>query len=147
MLRFAGPMLMLCLTACCLLAAEKPTAIRLIEGEKTTFPEKAMPEGVKALRAVLESCHDINDETLTHTVQEIEDAKKAAAADEYIEFLFPQAIEVEVLENKLQVSEAVYAKGVFWVISGKDVMRCTKYEFDKMERFRKWYRQTLPVDR
>ena len=135
------------LSATNLLAEEKPSAIRMIEGEKTTFPAKTMPEGVKALRAVLEACHDINDETLRFTVRDLEAAKKDAAAGEYVEFLLPEALPVEVLRHKLQVSEALYAKGVFWVISGTEVMRCTKYEFDKMDRFQKWYRQVLPADK
>lgn len=146
-MRIILALLMLVLTAASLSAEEKATAVRFIEGEKTTFPAKVIPEGVKALRGVLESCHDISDDSVTYTVQDIEDAKKKAAADEYVEILLPQAIAVDVLDSKLQVSEAVYAKGVFWVISGKDVMRCTKYEFAKMDRFQKWYRQTLPVDK
>jgi hypothetical protein len=146
-MRIVIALLILVISASCLCAEEKASAVRFLEGVKTTFPAKVMPEGVKALRGVLESCHDISDDSVTYTVQDIEDAKKKTTADEYVEILLPQAIAVEVLDSKLHVSEAVYAKGVFWVISGKDVMRCTKYEFDKMDRFQKWYQQTLPVDK
>jgi hypothetical protein len=51
-----------------------------------------------------------------------------------------------VLNKKLVVSEVVFADGVFWLVCGNGVERCTKFTFDKMTPFREWYRQTLPAD-
>ena len=44
------------------------------------------------------------------------------------------------------VLEAVHSDEVFWLVCGTDVVRCAKYTYDKMDRFREWYRQTLPPD-
>jgi hypothetical protein len=119
-----------------------PKATRVIEGEKTTFPAKSIPEGVKALAGALESCHDMSDGTVPYTADDLKSARKK----DHVRFLFPKPLGVEVLGTKLEVSEAVFAKGVFWLLCGEEVVRCTKYEFAKMDRFQKWYRQTLPAD-
>jgi hypothetical protein len=34
---------------------------------------------------------------------------------------------------------------VFWLICDKEVIRCTKYENEKIVPFREWCRQTLPA--
>jgi len=125
-----------------LTAPEPPKATRVLEGSKTTFPAKSMAEGVKLLIGVLESCHDISDESVKYSAEDLKNAQK----EDHVRFVFPKAIKCEVLEKKLEVSEAIYAKGVFWLVCGKDVVRCTKYTFDKMEPFRKWFEQTLPAD-
>ncbi len=100
-------------------ADDSPKATRVLEGSKTTFPAKSVPEGVKLLIGVLESCHDISDETVNYST---EDLKKAQKGD-HLPFVFPKPIKCEVLEKKLGVSEAIYAKGVFWLVCGKDVVQ------------------------
>jgi hypothetical protein len=119
-----------------------PKATRAIEGSKTTFPEKSIPEGVKALVGALESCHTRSDETVKYAVDDLKKARKG----DHVRFLFPKPLGVEVLGKKLDVSEAVFADGVFWLLCGEEVVRCTKYEYDKMKRFQEWYRPTLPAD-
>jgi hypothetical protein len=121
---------------------DTPRATRVIEGTKSTFPEKSIPEGVKALTAVLESCHNISDGTVRYTA---DDVKKAQKGD-HVRFVLPKPVKVEILGKQLDVTEAVFADGVFWLGCGKDVVRCAKYTHDKMERFREWYRQLLPAD-
>lgn len=90
----------------------------------------------------LESCHSISDGTVKYSTDELKKARKG----DHVWLVFARPIEVEVLEKKLKVSEAVFADGVFWLLCGNDVVRCTKYEFDNMEPFRQWFRQLLPVD-
>jgi hypothetical protein len=124
----------------CLGADEPPTATRVLDGTKTTFPAKAVPDGTKALAGVLGSCHTLSDGTVRYTA---DDLKKARTGD-HVRFEFAKPLAVKILGTALDVSEAVYADGVFWLVCGTDVVRCTKYEFDKMDRFREWYRQTLP---
>jgi hypothetical protein len=142
------PLRALTLAAVALLAAQAcragdPTkATRVIEGQKTTFPEKALAGGVKALVGALESCHDISDGTVKYTAEEL---KKARNGD-HVSFVFAKPLGVEVLDRNLEVSEAVFAKGVVWLRCGKEVVRCAKYEYDKYDRFLEWYRQTLPAD-
>ena len=121
---------------------DTPRATRVIDGTKSTFPEKSIPEGVKALTAVLESCHNISDGTVRYTA---DDVKKAQKGD-HVRFVLPKPVKVEILGKKLEVTEVVYADGVFWLACGKDVVRCAKYTHDKMEQFRQWYRQLLPAD-
>jgi hypothetical protein len=117
-------------------------ATRVIEGTKTTFPAKSLPGGVKALAATLASCTNMSDGTVRYTADDLKQAQNR----DHVRFVFPRPLGVEVLGKKLGVSEAVFAEGVFWLACGQDVVRCTKYTIDTMERFREWYRQTLPAD-
>ena len=133
-MRYASAVAVLFVTTACLGADEPPKATRVIEGSKTTFPAKSIPEGVKLLTGVLESCHDMSDGTVKYTA---DDLKKAQKVD-HVRFVFRKPLKVEVLGEKLEVSEAVCADGVFWLVCGKDVVRCTKYTYDKMDRFREW---------
>jgi hypothetical protein len=120
-------------------ADDLPKATRVIEGAKTTFPEKSLPEGVKAFVGVLESCSDMSDGTVQYTADDLKKARKG----DHVSLVFAKPLAVTVLGKRLEVSEAVFANGVFWLLCGKEVVRCTKYEYDKMERFQEWYRQTL----
>jgi hypothetical protein len=125
------------------LCAAEPKATRFLEGDKTTFPAKSMDEGVRVLIAALKSCHDMSDGTVMYSAEDL----KKAQSGEHVRFEFPEPREVTILGEELIVSEVVFAKGVFWIVNGTDVVRCTKYTFDKFEPFRKWYQQTLPVDK
>jgi hypothetical protein len=116
--------------------------MRVIEGTKTTFPANSIPEGVKALSGALESCHARSDGTVRYTSDDLKKAKKG----DHVRFEFTRPLPVEILGKKLEVSEAVFAAGVFWLVCRQDVVRCTKYEFAKMKPFGEWYRQTLPAD-
>jgi hypothetical protein len=128
--------------AACGRADEPPKATRVIEGAKTTFPAKTVPDGVKALAGALESCHALSDRTVRYTA---DDVRKAQQGD-HVRFTFAKPLQVEVLGKKLEVSEAVFADGTFWLVCGNVVARATKYNFDKMTPFREWSRQTLPAD-
>jgi hypothetical protein len=123
-------------------ADDLPKATRVIEEQKTTFPEKSLPEGVKAVVGALESCHDVSDGTVKYTADDLKKARKG----DHVSLVFAKPLAVTVLGKRLDVSEAVFADGVFWLLCGREVVRCTKYEYDKMERFREWYRQPLKVD-
>ena len=51
MIRFASILAILVAATLCRAADETPKATRVIEGAKTTFPDKSTPEGVKRLVA------------------------------------------------------------------------------------------------
>lgn len=140
-----GACVVLLLATSCLGADKWPKAVRVIDGTKTTFPRKAIPRGVILLSDVLESCHDMDrtsDGTAPYTPTVLKKAKKR----DHVRFLFPKPLKVTILGKKLDVSEAVFAKGAFWLVCGKLIVRCTKYTHDKWTPFLKWYRQTLPAD-
>lgn len=121
---------------------EGPKATRVIEGPETTFPTRSIPEGVKLLTGALESCHDMSDGTVEYSV----DNMKLARVQDHVRFVFPEPHRVKVGRKNLAVSEAVFANGVFWLLCGNEVVRCTKYTHDKIGPFQDWYRQTLPAD-
>ena len=116
-----------------------PKATRVINGKKSTFPDKSIRDGVKALAGAIESCHSASDGTVKYTA---EDLKKAQEGD-HVRFVFSHPLAVDVLDKELDASEVVFAKGVFWLVCAKEIVRCTKYEHEKMKLFEDWYRQTL----
>jgi hypothetical protein len=136
--------LLVAITAVC--AEDLPKATRVIDGRKTTFPAKTIRNGEKALTEVLEACHTIGDrrfengKEIKYTADDVKQAQKG----DHVRFVFPKPIDVTVLGNEMEVSEAVFANGAFWLVYGKDVARCSKYEYEKMKRFEDWYRQPLP---
>ena len=123
-------------------ADEIPKATRFIDGEKTTFPDKSIPEGIELLVAVLDNCHETSDGTVRYAADEL---KKARDGDR-VEWTFPKPLRVEVRGKKLVLSEVVFAGGAFWLRCGDEIHRFTKYTHDKMKPFEEWYRQTLPRD-
>jgi hypothetical protein len=129
-------------------ADDSPKATRVIDGRKTTFPAKTIRDGEKALSEVLEACHTIGDrrfengKEIKYTADDVKQAQKG----DHVRFVFPKPIDVTVLGNDMEVSEAVFVNGAFWLVYGKDVARCSKYEHEKMQVFEKWYRQPLPID-
>ncbi|AWM40320.1 hypothetical protein GobsT_12100 [Gemmata obscuriglobus] len=120
------------------LGADEPTAARVLEKVKTTYPAKSVAEGARLLGGVLESCHAVG----AGTAAELAAARKG----DHVRFLFPKPLRVEVGGRTLEASEVVYADGVLWLACGPRVVRCTKYTHLQMEPFRKWYEQTLPAD-
>jgi len=133
-------------TAIC--AEDLPKVTRVIDGRKTTYPEKTIRDGVRALSDVLEACHYLADSRFENgkEIQYTADDVKTAQKGDHVRFVFSKLLLVDVLDKELDVSEAVFANGAFWLVCKKGVVRCSKYEHDKMDRFEKWYRQTLPTD-
>jgi hypothetical protein len=67
----------------CVGADEQTKATRVIEGTKTTFPAGSIPEGVKALTGVLQSCHDLSDGTIKYTADDLKKAQRATTSGSY----------------------------------------------------------------
>jgi hypothetical protein len=132
----------LLLTTSAFAAEEGVTATRYLEGAKSTFPKEELGEGVSALIDVLDSCHDISDHSVKFTAEDL----KKAQAGEHVRFVFSKPRAHKLHGQQMVISEVVFAKGVFWVVDGTEFVRMTKYRFEKMERFAKWFRQTLPAD-
>ena len=135
------PMLFL-VAGSCYATDDAVEATRKLDGRSTRFPAAATEAGVKAVVGAVESCHSKNDDTLPYTVN---DLRKAQAGD-HVRMVFSKPVTVTVLGEKLEVSELVFAAGVFWVRDGEKVRRCTKYEHEKMKAFEEWYRQPLSAN-
>lgn len=144
-MRYLASAAALFLATACVGADEPPKATRVIQGAKTTFPAKSIPEGVKALAGVLESCSNVLESSHGNNRYTADDLKKAQKGD-HVRFVFPRPLQVRILGKNLEVSEAVYSDGAFWLLCGKDVVRYSKYRHEEMKRFEAWYRQTLPAD-
>jgi hypothetical protein len=123
-------------------ADDPPKATGTLDGKRLTFPEKTIPDGVKASIGLLESCHD-------ESLYQADELKKAEQGD-HVRLVFPKPIKITVMNDQLQVSELVFRRplntGVFWVRTGDKWRRYSKYEFQKEEPFVQWLRQVQPVD-
>ena len=122
-----------------------PKASRVIEASKTTFPAESIPAGVKLLTGLLESCL-YADDAVDGTAQDTIDKLTKARNGDHVQFVFPKPLIVSVLNREVEVSRVIHSDGSFWLVCGKDVVRCAKYTHDKWEPFHQWYRQTLPAD-
>ena len=140
-MRYVSAVVILFAATACLRANGPPKATRVIEGTKATFPAKSVPAGVKLLVGVLDSCHSVSDGTVNYSANDLMNAKKG----DHVRFEFSTPLKAKVREKQIELSEAVYADGVFWLACGKDIVRCTKYT-ETMNRFQEWYRQTLPAE-
>ncbi|MFL5340626.1 MAG: hypothetical protein ACJ8F7_10790 [Gemmataceae bacterium] len=114
-------------------------ATRKIGGRTARFPAGSIEAGVNAVVGAVQSCSSKNDDTLLYTVN---DLRKAQERD-HVRMVFSKTVTVTVVGEKMEVSELVFAAGVFWVRVGEKVRRCTKYEHEKMKVFEEWYRQPL----
>jgi hypothetical protein len=141
--RFAPASVLLLVATAGYGADDAPKATRQLGGDKTTFPAKSIAEGVRAAIGVIESCHSSTG--WVDTNPELADLEKARKGD-HVRLVFSRPITVTVLNHKVEFSEVVFSAGVFWLRRGEKVLRCAKYECEKMKPFEAWYRQTLPVD-
>ncbi len=125
------------------IAMYPPKATRTIDGAKTTFPEKSNNEGAILALASLESCSsDDWSGDKPPTLADFEKAKKG----NHVHFAFGHPIRVELMRNKIEVTELVYCENLWFLARTEDkVYFGTKYTHDKMTDFEKWYRQTLPA--
>lgn len=119
-------------------ADDTASATAILDGKKMRFPAGEIAAGIQATIALLESCHDLSDNTVKYTA---DDLKKAQKGD-HVRLVFAKAVAVTVLGEKLKVSEVVFTQplntGVFWLRCGERVVRCTKYEFEKEKDFIAW---------
>jgi hypothetical protein len=135
------PLLLIATT--CYAVDDSPKVTRKIDGDRTTFPAKSIDDGVNALLGAIESCH--STDWAGKKPPELADLEKAQNRD-HVRFVFRKPITVKVANERMEITEAIFADGAFLLRSGKKVMRATKYEFKKFQPFEEWYRQTLPVD-
>ena len=123
-------------------ADDPPKASGTLDGKPLTFPEKGVPDGVKATVGLLESCHD-------ESLYQADELKKAQQGD-HVRLMFAKPITVTVMAEKVEVSELVFRwppnTGVFWVRTGDKWRRYAKYEFQKEGPFVAWLRQAQPAD-
>lgn len=116
-------------------------AAGVLDGQKVKFPAKEITNGVKATLGLLESCHD-------KSLYDAEEFKKARKG-EHIRVIFPKAVPVTVMDEKLKISELVFRlpihTGVFWVRSQSKWRRYSKFEFPKQQAFEKWLDTAEPI--
>ena len=147
-MRYFAAVVALTVVTASICAEEPPKATRVIDGTKYTFPDKTIRDGVRALRDVLEACHTEGDSRFENGKEikyTADDVKKAQKGD-HVRFVFSKPLLVDVLEKELDATEVVFANGAFWLMCEKQVVRCSKYEYEKMKKFEEWYRQTLRPD-
>jgi hypothetical protein len=76
------------------------------------------------------------------------DELKKAEKGDHVRLVFPKAVTVTVLNEKVEVSELVFRRplntGVFWVRTGGKWRRYSKYEFQKEKPFVEWLGQARP---
>jgi len=123
-------------------AGDGPEVTGTVDGKRITFPEKSVPDGVKATLGLLESCHD-------EGLYQADELRKAARGD-HVRLEFPRPVPVAVMGKEIEVSELVFRRplntGVFWVRTGDGWRRYAKYEFQKEEPFAAWLRQARAAD-
>ena len=118
-----------------------PKASGVLDGQKIQFPEKGIEEGTRATLALLKSCGNTSEGTA-------DDLKKALAGD-HIRLVFPQPVKVYLCYQKFEVTEVILTQplntGVFWLRVGDKVVRCSKYQFEKIKDFTTWRDQAITV--
>ena len=146
-MRFTLVPIVLFVATVCHGADDEVKASGRLGGKKVQFPAKSVAEGVKATVGLLESCSSASDGTVAYTAA---DLKKAQEGD-HVRLVFAKPITVTVLDNKIEVSELVFTQplntGVFWLRVGNDVVRCSKYRFEKERDFVAWRDQATVVER
>ena len=125
-------------------ADDVPVATGILHGKTVKFSEKGLAEGAKATIELLESCHDLDDETPA-----LADLKKARQGD-HVRLVFAKPIAVTVLGKTFEVSELIFTQplntGVFWLRGGRRLVRCTKFEPQKEPSFITWLEQAKIKD-
>jgi hypothetical protein len=115
-----------------------------LHGKRVKFPEKGLVEGAKATIALLESCHDVDEMTST-----LADLKSAREGD-HVRLAFARPVGVTILGKTFDVSEVIFTQpsntGVFWLRAGRRLIRCSKFEPQKVSSFSAWLKQARPAD-
>src|SRR5262249_44881289 len=130
------------LTANACWAEDAPKATGTLEGKRVKFPEKSVVDGVKATVGLLESCH-------SESLYQADEFKNALQGD-HIRLVFAKPITAEVTNEQIEFSELVFRlpmnTGVFWVRTGDNWRRYSKYEFEKEKPFAAWLGEAQPAD-
>ena len=123
-------------------AEDAPKATGIRDAKKVKFPDKGIADGLKATVGLLESCRDASESQ----AGEFEKAQQ----EDHVRLVFAKPITVTVLDEKIDVTELVFRlpmnTGVFWLRTGNQVRRFTKYEPQKVEAFEAWLREAQPTD-
>lgn len=132
--------------ACGAVAADKteaaPKASGTLEGKRVKFSEKSVTAGVTATVGLLQTCHD-------ESLYQADEFNKALQVD-HIRLVFAKPITARVNNEQVEFSELVFRlpmnTGVFWVRTGDQWRRYSKYEFEKEKPFAAWLREARPAD-
>jgi len=119
-----------------------PQASGIIDGKPVEFPDEGMAVGLKGAVALLESCRD-------ESRYEADERLQAERGD-HVRLVLPQPISARILDEQIEFSELVFrlpmTAGVFWVRSGDQWRRYSKYEPQKEKPFQTWLGQAQPAD-
>jgi|SRR5579884_1167424 len=123
-------------------AGDTPAASGRLEGKTVTFPAKSVADGVKASVGLLKSCHD-------ESLYQADELKKALRGD-FIRLVLTKPITARVNNEQIKFSELVFRlplnTGVFWVRTGDQWRRYSKYEPAKEKPFTAWLREAQPAN-
>ena len=121
---------------------ELPRVSGTIDGKPVKFAEKGLADGVKAAVDLLESCR-------AESFYQADEFKNALRGD-HVRLVLVRPIPARVTGEKIEFSELVFrlpmGTGVFWVRTGDNWRRYSKFEFPKEAPFAAWLRQARPVD-
>lgn len=118
-----------------------PKASGCLGGKLVTFPDKGIADGVRATLGLLESCCD-------HSLYQADELKAALHGD-HVRLAFSKPIRAKVMEKNIKFLELVFRlplnTGVFWVRTGNQWQRYSKYKPQKEKPFDAWLRQAQAV--
>jgi len=101
-----------------------------------------MAVGLKGAIALLESCRD-------ESRYEADERLQSERGD-HVRLVLPQPLSAHILDEQVEFSELVFrlpmTTGVFWVRSGDNWRRYSKYEPQKEKPFQTWLGQAQPAD-
>jgi hypothetical protein len=119
-----------------------PQASGIIDAKPIEFPDEGMAIGLKGALALLESCRDESRYEAAERLQ--------AERGDHVRLVLSTPLSARVLGEQIEFSELVFRlpmnTGVFWVRSGDNWRRYSKYEPQKEKPFKAWLGQAQPAD-
>jgi hypothetical protein len=93
--------------------------------------------------ALLESCHSAAwPGPDPPTGDDVENVLQG----DHVRLVFAKPATAKVMNERVEFSELVFGAGAFWLRSGDNARRYTKYEPEKWRAFQEWWRQSAPAE-
>lgn len=141
-MKFAAVLLFAFFASSRLQAAEPPQANGVLEGVPVEFPEMGVAAGAASMLDLLRTCHARDD---GYALADLDAAKKG----DHVRLVF--ATPVELPGEEFAFAELVFTqptgRGVFWLRSGADVRRWTKFLHPQTIAADAWIQQGRPVEK
>lgn len=123
-------------------AGEPPKASGVLEAVPVEFPEKGVAVGAAGMLDLLRTCHARDD---GYALADLDAAKQG----DHVRLVF--AAPVELAGEDFEFTELVFTqptgRGVFWLRSGADVRRWTKFLHPQTVAADAWIQEARPVEK